>query len=755
MDARALLINGEQVPAANGRTTEDLSPTDGSVIATLAAASPEDVTKAVDAADAAFAAWSATAPSQRRQILFRAGDLLEERAEAAAELMARETGGTFGWSLFNVGLAANMFREAAGLATAPIGDVLATDNPDALSLAVRQPAGVVAAFAPWNAPLILGTRAVAGPLAVGNTVVVKASEDAPLACALFLADILHDAGLPPGVLNVITNDRGDGAAIAETLIGDSRVRRVNFTGSTATGRRIAELAARSLTPVLLELGGKNSVLVLDDADLDYAVEAASFGAYLNSGQVCMSADRILVHRAVADEFAARLAEKAKRLPAGDPTDRSVVIGPLINADAARRVASLVDEAAGAGARVLAGGGAPDGAHYPATVLAGVTPRMRDPHRGDIRSGVYGADGRRRGRGGRGGQRQPVRPDRGRGDRRSAAWHGGGPPAAHRHRARQRPVGGRRADGAVRRRRGLGVRPVRRPGGAGRVHRPALDHAPAAPEALPVLSMARIVALRDAVAELVHDGDTVALEGFTHLIPVAAGHEIIRQGRRELTLVRMTPDLVYDQLIGAGCAAQADLLVGRQPRGRLAAPVPRRRGARLAGAAGDRGAQPRRHGQPLRRRARPACRSRCCAATSAPTCPRQTRTIAAITCPFTGEVLTAVPALNPDVAIVHAQRADREGNVQLWGITGVQKEAVLAAGARWSPSRRSSTSSTRVPGAVVLPGWAVTAVAAVPGGAHPSYAQGYYDRDNDYYQRVGRDQPGPGAFRRVARLAVIQ
>jgi acyl-CoA reductase-like NAD-dependent aldehyde dehydrogenase len=217
---------------------------------------------------------------------------------------------------------------------------------------------------------------VAGPLTVGNTVVVKASEDAPLACALFLADILQDAGLPAGVLNVITNDRSDGAAIAETLIGDRRVRRVNFTGSTGTGRRIAELAARSLTPVLLELGGKNSVLVLDDADLDYAVEAASFGAYLNSGQVCMSADRILVHRAVADEFAARLAEKAKGLPAGDPTDRSVVIGPLINADAARRVASLVDEAAGAGARVLAGGGTPDGAHYPATVLAGVTPRMR-------------------------------------------------------------------------------------------------------------------------------------------------------------------------------------------------------------------------------------------------------------------------------------------------------------------------------------------------------------------------------------------
>jgi acyl-CoA reductase-like NAD-dependent aldehyde dehydrogenase len=290
--------------------------------------------------------------------------------------MARETGGTFGWSMFNVGLAANMFREAAGLATAPIGEVLATDNPDGMSLAIRQPAGVVAAFAPWNAPLILGVRAVAAPLAVGNTVVVKASEDAPLACALFVAEILRDAGLPPGVLNVLTNDRRDAATIAEALIADRRVRRVNFTGSTGTGRRIGELAARHLTPAVLELGGKNSVLVLDDADLEYAVNAVAFGAYLNSGQVCMSADRVLVHRSVADEFSVLLAEKAKHLPAGDPADPSIVIGPLINAGAAQRVAGLVDEATAGGARVLAGGGVPDGAHYPATVVGGVTPQMR-------------------------------------------------------------------------------------------------------------------------------------------------------------------------------------------------------------------------------------------------------------------------------------------------------------------------------------------------------------------------------------------
>jgi acyl-CoA reductase-like NAD-dependent aldehyde dehydrogenase len=373
---RTLFIGGEDVPAADGRTTEDLNPHNGQVLARVAAADPQDVRRAVDAADKAFATWSTAPPSQRRKVLARAGDLLEERAAEAAALMAGETGGTLGWSMFNAGLASSMLREAAALTTLPIGEVLAGDNPDALSLSIRQPAGVVAAFAPWNAPLILGARAIAAPLAGGNTVVVKASEDAPLTCALFLAEVLRDAGLPPGVLNVLTNDPADAATVAETLIADRRVRRVNFTGSTKVGRIIAELSARHLTPAVLELGGKNSVLVLDDADLDYAVEAVAFGAYLNSGQICMSADRVVVDRSVAGEFTARLAEKAKGLPGGDPTDPHTVIGPLINPAAASRVAALVDDAAAAGAEILSGGGTPNGSHYPATVVAGVTPDMR-------------------------------------------------------------------------------------------------------------------------------------------------------------------------------------------------------------------------------------------------------------------------------------------------------------------------------------------------------------------------------------------
>ncbi len=284
--------------------------------------------------------------------------------------MAQEVGGVAGWAGFNVMLAANMLREAASAATAPIGEVLTTDTPGQLSLAVREPLGVVAAISPWNAPIILSARAVAAPLAAGNTVVLKPSEDAPIAAGHFIADVLHEAGLPPGVLNVVTNAPSDAAEVAEALISDPRVRAVNFTGSTEVGRIIGTLAAQHLKPAVLELGGKNALLVLDDADLDHAVEAATFSSFFNAGQICMSADRILVHHAVAEEFTAKLAAKVASLPHGDPADPGTVIGPVITPQAASRVAALVTEAVDAGARVRAGG---DGA---ATVLDNVTPAMR-------------------------------------------------------------------------------------------------------------------------------------------------------------------------------------------------------------------------------------------------------------------------------------------------------------------------------------------------------------------------------------------
>jgi len=371
-EKRQLFIGGESVPTADGRTTEDLNPFTGEVYAVVAAAGAADVTRAVDAAQEAFAEWAATSPSARRRILLRAADELEKRTPEAIALMAQEVGGVAGWAGFNVMLAANMLREAAAAATAPIGEVLTTDTPGQLSLAVREPLGVVAAISPWNAPIILSARAVAAPLAAGNTVVLKPSEDAPIAAGHFIADVLHEAGLPAGVLNVVTNAPADAAEVAEALIADPRVRAVNFTGSTEVGRIIGTIAARHLKPAVLELGGKNAIVVLDDADVDYAVDAVTFSVFMNAGQICMCGDRILVHESLAEEFTRKFTAKVATLQAGDPGHPHTVVGPLVSAAAAGRIAALVEDAVAKGATVLAGGGRPEGAVHPATVLSGVS-----------------------------------------------------------------------------------------------------------------------------------------------------------------------------------------------------------------------------------------------------------------------------------------------------------------------------------------------------------------------------------------------
>jgi glutaconate CoA-transferase subunit A len=254
-------------------------------------------------------------------------------------------------------------------------------------------------------------------------------------------------------------------------------------------------------------------------------------------------------------------------------------------------------------------------------------------------------------------------------------------------------------------------------------------------------MAELVSLAEGVAELVHDGDAVALEGFTHLIPVAAGQEIIRQGRRDLTLIRMTPDIVYDQLIGAGCAARLVFSWGGNPG---VGSLHRFRDAVEQGWPRPIEIEEHSHAGMANRYVAgasglPFAVLRGYVGTDIA---RHTSTVSTVTCPFTGEVLTAVAALNPDVTVIHAQRADRRGNVQMWGITGVQKEAVLAASRSLVTVEEIVDELDPRPDAVVLPGWVVTAVAEVPRGAHPSYAQGYYDRDNDYYQSwdpISRDR----------------
>jgi acyl-CoA reductase-like NAD-dependent aldehyde dehydrogenase len=374
METQELLIGGEWTAAAGDGTFERVDPFTGSAVTAAAAAGREDARRACDAAAAAFAEWAGTSPGQRRMALTKAADLLMERAPDIAGTMTEEVGGTFGWGMFNCDLASRMLREAAAQTYAVTGEVIPSDVPGALSMGVRQPAGVVVGMAPWNAPVILATRAVATPLAYGNTVVLKASERCPRTHAAVVRAIA-DAGVPAGAINLVTHSADDAADVVDELIAHPAVRRVNFTGSTRVGRIVAVKCAEQLKRCLLELGGKAPQVVLPDADLEAAADAASFGAFMNSGQICMSTERIVADRAVADELASKLADRARKLVVGDPRDEGTMLGPVIDDGSRARVMELIEDARGKGADVLCGGTA-DGNLIAPTVLANVTPDMR-------------------------------------------------------------------------------------------------------------------------------------------------------------------------------------------------------------------------------------------------------------------------------------------------------------------------------------------------------------------------------------------
>jgi len=369
-----LLIGGQSVPAQGGRTFDRIDPVTGEVASRAAAAAVEDADAAVAAAHAAFPAWSTLNATERRARLNTAADTISALSAEFIETGIAETGGTRPWFGFNTMLAASMLREAASMTTQISGEVIPSDVPGSFAMAVRRPCGVVLGIAPWNAPVILGVRAIAMPLACGNTVILKSSEICPGVHRL-IGDALTRAGLGDGVVNVLSNAPADAPAIVERLIAHPTVRRINFTGSTAVGRKIAQIAGRHLKPVLLELGGKAPLLVLDDADLDAAAAAANFGAFANQGQICMSTERIIVDESVADSFVARLATRAGSLRAGDPRSQNSVLGALVSSDAAARVQSLIADAVEKGARVVSGG-AVTGVVMQPTVLDSVTPAMR-------------------------------------------------------------------------------------------------------------------------------------------------------------------------------------------------------------------------------------------------------------------------------------------------------------------------------------------------------------------------------------------
>ncbi|MBX5024975.1 aldehyde dehydrogenase [Rhizobium lentis] len=369
----SLLINGVDKPAASGRTYDRRDPFTGELASKAPAAGPEDVAAAIEAASSAFSAWSSTGPGQRRTILAKAADIMDAMVGEFTKLMMEETGATAPWAGFNVMLAANILREAAAMTTQIGGEIIPSDKPGTLAMGVRQAAGVCLAIAPWNAPVILATRAIAMPIACGNTVILKASEQCPGTQRL-IATALTEAGLPAGVINVITNAPEDAPAIVEALIAHPAVRRVNFTGSTKVGKIIAELSGKHLKPALLELGGKAPLVVLEDADIDGAVNAAIFGAFMHQGQICMSTERIIVHQAIADSFVTKLAARAVALPAGDPRGH-VVLGSLISLDAAKKMEELIADAQAKGAKLVAGGKR-NGTVVEATLLDFVSPDMR-------------------------------------------------------------------------------------------------------------------------------------------------------------------------------------------------------------------------------------------------------------------------------------------------------------------------------------------------------------------------------------------
>jgi vanillin dehydrogenase len=367
------IVDGTAVEAEGGATYDRKDPMTGKVATRAAAATLADVDKVVAAASAAFETWSQTGPGLRRALLLKAADLMETRTNDFIKLMLEETGATAPWAGFNVHLAAGILREAASLTTQIAGEVIPSDKPGILSMAIRQPAGVVLGIAPWNAPVILGTRAIAAALACGNTVILRSSEVCPGTHQL-IGQVLNDAGFPKGVVNVLSNAPADAPKIVEALIAHPAIRRINFTGSTKVGRIIATLAAEHLKPVLLELGGKAPLIVLDDADLDQAVDAAAFGAFMNQGQICMSTERIIVDEKIADAFVAKFAAKASKLPAGDPRGH-VVLGSLVDLAPAKRMDVLIADAVGKGAKVVAGGKR-NGTVVEATLLDHVKAEMK-------------------------------------------------------------------------------------------------------------------------------------------------------------------------------------------------------------------------------------------------------------------------------------------------------------------------------------------------------------------------------------------
>jgi acyl-CoA reductase-like NAD-dependent aldehyde dehydrogenase len=366
----AHLVRGRRLPIEDATHFSVRNPYDDSLVARVPDGGVPEIRAAVDAAADCQPTWELAPPAEKQRLFLAAADLVDRRRPELVRLLAAETGASAAFSNVQVDWSVEVLRLAAGWVYQPQGEVLRTNHPHTLTSSRRRPLGVVAAFTPWNGALVLAWRSVVLPLAAGNTVVVKPSELAPLSSGLVVGEILTEAGFPDGAVNVVTHGPGGAPAVTDVLVEDPRVRCLNVTGSADTGRLLAARAGGTLTRAVLELGGYNQVLVLDDADPIQAAKLIAFSAFLHQGQICMNARRALVPRPMVDVLAEAVGQIASGLPQGDPADPTTLVGPLIDDRAVAAARGSVDSALAAGASLVAGGSV-EGRVMAPTVLTGV------------------------------------------------------------------------------------------------------------------------------------------------------------------------------------------------------------------------------------------------------------------------------------------------------------------------------------------------------------------------------------------------
>lgn len=365
-----LYIDGGYQAAGSGKLDDDFNPATGEVYARVHQGNAEDAKRVMDSAWQAYQSWKEVGPSVREGILLKAADVMESRADELRDVLIEEAGSTLLKANYELHHTPSFIRGMAGECRRVMGETYISDYPGVKSYSIRRPLGIVLAISPFNFPLLLAARKVGWAIAAGNSVILKPSEVSPV-IGLKLAEIFSEAGLPDGVLNVFPARAAD---LGDSLIADPRVKKVTFTGSTAVGKAIAETCARYNKKYTLEMGGKNPLIVLNDADLDYAVNVATFSNFVHQGQVCMTGSRVIVEEGVYEAFVEKFVEKVKGIPCGDPREPGVVVGPLIRSSQSAFIQGQVDTAVQDGARLLTGGTYQHNLYQP-TVLADVTESM--------------------------------------------------------------------------------------------------------------------------------------------------------------------------------------------------------------------------------------------------------------------------------------------------------------------------------------------------------------------------------------------